>query len=64
MRGKCPHWFAVTRLTDNRLSGLIREVAEMIDEEDDGALLLDMSVSLKVLRDGARAKARNLSGHR
>lgn len=56
-----PYWFAVTRLSDNRLSGLMREVAELIDETSDPAMLRDLRVSLQALKDGAHAKAWNLS---
>jgi hypothetical protein len=56
-----PHWFAVTRLADNRLSGLMREVAELIDEEVDPALLSDLRISLATLAAGAHEKAWRLS---
>lgn len=52
-----PHWFAVTRLTDNRLSGLMREIAELIDETDDPKVLSDLRISLDVLKAGAHGKA-------
>ena len=52
-----PHWFAVERLSDNRLSGLMREVAELIDETNDPAKLRDLRVSLQTLTNGAGAKA-------
>lgn len=56
-----PHWFAVTRLTDNRLSGLIREIAELIDDTADPATLRDLRVSLETLGSGAGEKAWRLS---
>lgn len=56
-----PHWFAVTRLADNRLSGLMREIAELIDDETDPATLRDLRVSLSTLASGAHEKAWRLS---
>ena len=56
-----PHWFAVARLLDNRLNGLMREIAEIIDAEGDPLKLRDMRISLKVLSDGASGKAWNLT---
>ena len=56
-----PHWFAVTRLTDNRLSGLMRELAELIDDETDPQKLRDLRVSLETLASGAHSKAHTLS---
>jgi hypothetical protein len=56
-----PHWFAVTRLSDNRLCGLMREIAELIDGETDPATLSDLRASLRVLADGAHGKAWTLS---
>lgn len=56
-----PHWFAVTRLTDNRLAGLMREIAELIDDETDPAILSDLRLSLKTLSAGAHDKAHRLS---
>mgnify|MGYP006371748621 FL=1 len=56
-----PHWFAVTRLADNRLSGLMREIAELIDDETDPKALSELRVSLGILRDGAHGKAWQLS---
>lgn len=59
-----PHWFAVTRLADNRLSGLMREIAELIDEENDPEKLRDMRLSLHVLGDGAGNKAYRMTDGR
>lgn len=56
-----PHWFAVTRLADNRLSGLMREIAELIDSETDPAILSDLRISLGTLASGAHHKAWHLS---
>lgn len=56
-----PHWFAVTRLSDNRLNGLMREIAELIDGETDPALLSDLRISLATLASGAHYKAWHLS---
>ena len=56
-----PHWFAVSRLTDNRLSGLMREIAELIDAEPDPRILRDLRVSLQTLASGAHEKAWRLS---
>lgn len=56
-----PHWFAVTRLTDNRLSGLMREIAELIDSETDPRILSDLRISLATLASGAHVKAHQCS---
>jgi hypothetical protein len=56
-----PHWFAVTRLSDNRLSGLMREIAELIDSETDAGTLSDLRISLQTLASGAHCKAWHLS---
>lgn len=56
-----PHWFAVTRLSDNRLRGLMRELAELIDEECSPDTLRDLRVSLGTLAAGAHDKAHRLS---
>lgn len=56
-----PHWFAVTRLADNRLSGLMREIAELIDSETNPATLSDLRISLDTLARGAHYKAWHLS---
>jgi hypothetical protein len=53
-----PLWFAVTRLHDNRMHGMVREVAEFIDDCEDPEALRNISVSLKVLADSAFSKAR------
>lgn len=58
---KAPHWFAVTRLSDNRMAGLMREIAELIDDERDPAKLRDLRVSLDTLATGAHGKAWSLS---
>lgn len=58
---KCPHWFAVSRLADNRLNGLMREIAELIDDELDPAVLSDLRISLRTLASGAHDKAWRLS---
>lgn len=56
-----PHWFAVTRLTDNRLTGLMREIAELIDAETDPRVLSDLRISLQTLAAGAHNKAHRTS---
>jgi len=56
-----PHWFAVTRLSDNRLSGVMRELAELIDSEVDPVILRDLRVSLQTLAAGAHEKAHRIS---
>lgn len=58
---KGPHWFAVARLSDNRLRGLMQELAEVIDDENDPAALRDLRISLGALRDGAHEKCFRLS---
>lgn len=52
-----PHWFAVSRLSDNRMAGVMRELAELIDEETNPAKLRDLRVSLEALASGAHEKA-------
>lgn len=56
-----PHWFAVDRLSDNRLSGLMRELAELIDDETNPNTLSDLRISLSTLAAGAHEKAWRLS---
>jgi hypothetical protein len=56
-----PHWFAVSRLSDNRMRGLMRELAELIDDERDPRKLSDIRVSLRTLADNASEKAWRLS---
>jgi hypothetical protein len=52
-----PHWEAVARLSDNRLRGLMREIAELIDDTSDPNILRDLRASLSILKDGAHVKA-------
>ncbi len=42
--------------TDNRLSGLIREVQQAIEDCDDPKTLYRLGVSLKLLHDKARGR--------
>ncbi len=58
---KSPHCFAVTRLADNRLNGLMRAIAELIDGETDARVLSDLRISLSTLSSGAHYKAHQLS---
>lgn len=58
---KPPHWFAVDRLTDNRIKGLMREIAEIIDSETEAAKLSALRTSLTTLAAGAHDKAHRAS---
>jgi hypothetical protein len=49
--------FPVERIQDNRLLGLLRELAAAIEEEDDPATLRKLGQSLKLIGDQARSKA-------
>ena len=51
-----PLWHAVHRVKDNRLHGLLREIAESIEDCDDPEKLRAFGQSLKMLSDGARSK--------
>jgi hypothetical protein len=57
-----PLWFAVQRLHDNRMHGLVREVAEFIDDCDDPEELRKIGQSLKLLADAARGKGFRCGG--
>lgn len=46
----------VLEFSDNRLSGLLREVQEAIEQEDDPVTLRRLGVSLKLLHDKARGR--------
>lgn len=48
--------FPVSRIRDNRIKGLLRELAEAIDAETDPATLRSVGISLKMLGDYARGK--------
>lgn len=58
---KGPHWFAVDRIADNRMNGLMRELAELIDDETNPGKLSDLRISLDTLASGAHHKAWHLS---
>jgi hypothetical protein len=49
--------FPVERIQDNRLLGLLRELAEAIREEDDPATLRKLGQSLRLIADHSRSKA-------
>lgn len=49
--------FPVERIRDNRLLGLLRELAEAITEEHDPIVLRKLGQSLKLIGDHARSKA-------
>lgn len=49
--------FPVERVGDNRLNGLLRELAEALEQTDDPTLLRATGQSLKMIGDAARSKA-------
>ena len=49
--------FPVDRVKDNRLNGLLREIAEVIQQEDDMRALRHFAQSLKLLAGRARSRA-------
>lgn len=53
--------FPVARMGDNRLQGLLREIAEAIEEEGDAARLRTFSQSLNLLAGRSRSRAYDLS---
>lgn len=55
-----PSAYAVDRIKDNRLQGLLRELREAIAEEDNPDLLRKLGQSLKMLGDRARTKGYEL----
>ena len=48
--------FAVERVTGNRENGLLREIAEAIEDCEDPDALRRLGQSLKMLGDAARSK--------
>jgi hypothetical protein len=52
--------FPVERVKDNRLNGLLREIADLIRDEDDPRVLRHFSTSLKLLADRARSRGYSL----
>lgn len=54
--------FPVERIGDNRLRGLLAEMAEALEQEDDPALLKAVGQSLKMLGDFARSQAYTMRG--
>lgn len=53
--------FPVDRMPDNRLRGLLREIAEAIQEEGDAERLRALGQSLALLAGRARSKGFDLS---
>lgn len=53
------HW--VERIGDNRMRGLLQELVEALEMEDDPALLRAVGQSLKGLGDFARSQAFTMS---
>jgi hypothetical protein len=49
--------FPVARISDNRVQGLLRELAETLEQEDDAESLRATARSLKMLADVARELA-------
>jgi hypothetical protein len=49
--------FPVNRMQDNRLLGLLRELGDAINQEQDPATLRRLGQSLKMIGDHARSKA-------
>lgn len=60
--GREPSTFPIDRVNDNRLNGLLRELAEAIAEEENPALLRTIGQSLKMIGDRARNKAYSKTG--
>lgn len=54
--------FAVDRIKDNRVHGLLRELADAIHDEEDGEMLRRIGQSLKLLGDRARARGFDKTG--
>lgn len=53
--------FPVSRVTDNRLNGLLRELAEAIQAEEDPRTLRHFAQSLALLAGRARSRGYSLS---
>lgn len=49
--------FPIMRVNDNRLQGLLRELAEAIEQDEDPANLRNLAVSLKSMSDVCRELA-------
>jgi len=54
--------FPVDRVKDNRMNGLLRELAEAIDSEENPELLRCVGQSLKLIGDSARNKSFSKTG--
>ena len=54
--------FPIARISDNRIRGLLQELAEALEQEDDPALLKAAGQSLKMLGDFARSQAYTIRG--
>jgi hypothetical protein len=57
-----PLWFAVERVRDNRTRGLLRELAEAIEDSDSPDDLRRLGQSLKMLADAARGRGYRFGG--
>jgi hypothetical protein len=57
-----PLWFAVERIRDNRMRGILQEVAELIDDTDSPDDLRRFGQSLKLLSDAARGRGYRRGG--
>ena len=53
--------FPVDRIADNRLQGLLREIAEAIQDEGDAERLRSFGQSLRMLTGRARSRAFELA---
>lgn len=54
--------FPVERIGDNRLRGLLQELAEALEQEDDPKLLRAVGQSLHILGNFARSQGYTISG--
>ena len=54
--------FPVERIGDNRIRGILQELAEALEQEDDPALLKAVGQSLGILGNFARSQAYTIRG--
>lgn len=56
--------FPVERIGDNRIRGILQELAETLEAEDDARLLATVGQSLKMLADFAKSQAWTIDNSR
>lgn len=56
--------FPVERIGDNRIRGILQELAETLEAEDDAHLLTAVGQSLKMLADFAKSQAWTIDNSR